>query len=192
MASYPKDRFDELPQDLKRVGAHRGPKKKGGGWIGFAWALLATGVLVVGGLFGLSRYLGVEVGIPFFAAPSQTPTPSFTPTAEPILDPNAEEFKARGLKVIVLNGTPTSGLQDTVGDALAGLGWVIDSRTNAATKDIEETTVYYEDVANEDAARGLVVALGVGEIRLVEPGTFPGAPLNVVIGLDYPGATATE
>ena len=32
--------------DLQRVGAHRAPKKRGGGWIGFGWAVLATGVLV--------------------------------------------------------------------------------------------------------------------------------------------------
>jgi len=192
MAAYPKDQFDQLPEDLTRVGAHRGPKKRGGGWVGFAWALLATGVLVFGGLYGLSRYMGIEIGLPIFAStPTPTATPTPTPTAEPILDPNTDEFKARQLKVTVLNGTPVAGLQNTVGDALSGLGWVVDSRTSAATRDVEETTVYYDNAANEDAARGLVVALGAGTIREVDPGTFPGAPLNIVIGADYPGATAT-
>ena len=76
MAAYPKDRFDKLPDDLKRIGAHRGPKKKGGGWIGFAVALLATGLLVFGGLWGLSKFVGIDVGLPIFqAAPEPTPTP---------------------------------------------------------------------------------------------------------------------
>jgi hypothetical protein len=90
----------------------------------------------------------------------------------------------------VLNGTPAVGLENTVGDALAAVGWVVDSRTNAGEKDVQKTIVYYSDAANEDVARGLVVSLGKGEIRLVGPEIFPGMPLTVVIGLDYPGATA--
>ena len=82
MAAHPKDRFDQLPEDLKRIGAHRGPKKKGGGWVGFAWALLATGVLIFGGLWGLSNIVGVDVGLPIFE-PAPTPTPSPTPTPTP-------------------------------------------------------------------------------------------------------------
>jgi len=67
MASYPKDRFDQLPEDLQRIGAHRGPAKKGRGWIGFAWALLATGVLIFGGLFAIGKVLGIDLGISIFA-----------------------------------------------------------------------------------------------------------------------------
>ncbi|MBX3098622.1 MAG: LytR C-terminal domain-containing protein [Salinibacterium sp.] len=189
MAAYPKDRFDQLPDDLKRIGAHRGPQKKGGGWLAFAVAVLATGLLVFGGLWGLSKFLGVDVGLPIFQAPATpTPTPTPTPTADPVLDPTTID-PTRGIKTTVLNGTPAAGLEDTVGDALAALGWVIDSRTNAGEKDVAKTVVYYSDPANEDVARGVVVSLGIGEIRLVSPETFPGMPLTVVIGLDYPGAT---
>ena len=189
MAAYPKDRFDELPDDLKRIGAHRGPKKKGGGWIAFAWALLATGVLIFGGLWGLSKFVGVDVGLPIFqAAPAATPTPTPTPTADPVLDP-ATIDPARLIKITVFNGTATAGLENTVGDALAAGGWPIDGRTNAAERDIAKTTVYYTTAADEDVARGLVVAMGVGEIRLVAPDVFPGTLINIVIGADYPGAT---
>lgn len=189
MAAYPKDRFDELPEDLKRVGAHRGPKKKGGGWVGLAWALLATGVLVFGGLWGLSKFVGVDVGLPIFdAAPSPTPTPTPTPTADPVLDPTTID-PARNIKVTVLNGTPTVDLEDSVGDALGAVGWMIESRALASEKNVEKTTVYYSDPANEDVARGVVVSLGQGQIRLVGADVFPAAPLTVVIGLDYPGAT---
>lgn len=191
MAAYPKDRFDQLPEDLKRIGAHRGPRKKGGGWIGFAWALLATGVLIFGGLWGLSKFVGVDVGLPIFqAAETPTPTPTPTPTADPVLDPTTID-PARGIRTVVLNGTQVVGIENTVGDALAAAGWTIDSRSRASQDNVEKTTVYYSDPANEDVARGLVVALGAGRIVLVNADAFPGSPLTIVIGLDYPGANPT-
>jgi hypothetical protein len=189
MAAYPKDRFDQLPEDLKRIGAHRGPKKKGGGWAAFALALLATGVLIFGGLWGLSKFVGVDVGLPIFQAePEVTPTPKPTPTADPVLDPTTVD-PARLIDVTVLNGTPTAGLENSVGDALAAVGWVVEARAPAGEKNIEKTVVYYSDPLNEDVARGVVVSLGKGEIRLVSPETFPASALTAVIGLDYPGAT---
>ncbi len=189
MAAYPKDRFDQLPEDLKRIGAHRGPKKKGGGWAGFALALLATGVLIFGGLWGLSTFVGVDVGLPIFQAPPEpTPTPTQTPTADPVLDPTTID-PARLIDVTVLNGTPAAGLENTVGDALAAVGWVVEARAPAGEKNVEKTVVYYSDPANEDVARGVVVTLGKGEIRLVSADIFPASALTAVIGVDYPGAT---
>lgn len=189
MAAYPKDRFDELPEDLKRIGAHRGPKKKGGGWVGFAWALLATGVLIFAGLYGLSKFVGVDVGLPIFQpAPTPTPTPTATPTADPVLDPTTID-PARAISVTVLNGTAVVDLEDTVGDALAAVGWSVNGRALAGEKDVAKTVVYYSDPANEDVARGVVVSIGAGEIRLVSPDIFPASPLTLVIGVDYPGAT---
>ena len=38
MAEQPRDRFDDIPSGVDRVGAHRSPRKPGRGWIGFAWA----------------------------------------------------------------------------------------------------------------------------------------------------------
>ena len=119
MASYPKDRFDQLPEDLQRIGAHRGPAKKGRGWIGFAWALLATGVLIFGGLFAIGKVLGIDLGISIFApAATPTPTPTPTPTMDPILDPTTIDQVARGIKIDVLNGTPIVDLENTVGDKI--------------------------------------------------------------------------
>jgi hypothetical protein len=190
MPSYPKDRFDELPEDLKRVGAHRSPRKRGRGWIAFAWAALATGVLVFAGLFGLSKFLGVDIGLPIFQAGTSstpTPTPTPTPTAEPVLDPTGIA-PDRNIKIAVLNGTTAAGLQNVAGDALAGAGWPIDSRSRASEQDIEKTTVYYSDPLNEDVARGLVVAMSVGQIRLVPADTYPGTAITIVLGADYPGA----
>lgn len=190
--AYPQDRFDQLPDDLERIGAHRGPARRGRGWVGFAWAALATLLLVVGGIVGLRTFVGINIDIPFLTAPQSTPAPLATPTetatAEPVLDPSSID-PARQITTSIYNGTVTPELQNTVGDALMAAGWTIDARALASTSDVEKTTVYYSDPANEDVARGLVVALGAGEISLVPPETFPGNPLSIVLGADYPGAT---
>ncbi|MBH0053497.1 MULTISPECIES: LytR C-terminal domain-containing protein [unclassified Salinibacterium] len=194
MASYPKDRFDELPEDVDRIGAHRGPKRRGRGWIGFAWALLATGVLVFGGLFALSQYLDDDLGIPFFAAPEEPAVnPEPAETVAPVTDP-ATIDPERALTIDVLNGTPESGLQTTVFDELTAAGWPTGSAAPASSRDIEDTYVYYSNPDDEDVASGLVAAIGRGEIRLVEDDIFPGVELTVVIGTDYlaPAVEATE
>jgi hypothetical protein len=186
MASFPEDRFDRIPDDLRRVGAHRAPRPRGRGWVGFLVAVLCTGVLVVGGLFALQRVAGFDLDLPFFAAPVEpTPTPTPDPTADPVLDPTTIDQAARGIKIDVLNGTAVSALQNTVGAELAALGWNIGSMLPSAEDDIDRTFVYYSDPANEDVARGLVVAMGAGDVRLTEPETFPGATLTIVLGMDY-------
>ncbi|WP_010203552.1 LytR C-terminal domain-containing protein [Salinibacterium sp. PAMC 21357] len=185
MASYPKDRFDEAPDDIERIGAHRGPKRRGRGWIGFAWALLATGVLVFGGLFALSQYLGDDLGIPIFATPEEpVEAPAPVETVAPVTDPAAID-PARALTVDVLNGTPETGAQTSVFDELTAAGWPMGSAAPASARDIEDTYIYYSNVADEDVASGLAAALGIGEIRLVEPDVFPAAQLTIVIGSDY-------
>lgn len=184
MAKFQTDQFDQQPDDLLRVGAHRGPRKKGRGWVAFAWAALATVVLVIGGLFGLSRLVdGVNFDIPIFGGDSTpTPTPTPTPTVPALTDP-ATLDPARKISITVLNGTPTVGLENTVGNLLAKAGWPIGARTLASETTVEKTYVYYSDPANEDVARGLVEALGVGDIRLSD--AFLGAPITIVLGADY-------
>ena len=191
MAAFPKDQFDDLPRDSARVGAHRGTRRRGRGWIAFAWAALATGVLVVGGLWGMERFFGIDNGITIFATPAPpTPTPTPVPTAEPITDPSIID-PALGLRISVLNASGTGGVQNTVGDQLGALGWPIGSRVNAAEVE-ERTMVYYNDPTLEGYARGLVVALGIGDVQLVDPATFPGQPLVVAVGSDFAGAPAPE
>lgn len=180
MAKFPQDRFDSVPSDLQRVGAHRAPKKKGRGWIGFAWAAVATILLSGVGIIGIVA-IDENINFDFLAPDKPVPTvPTEEPTAEPIVD--AE------VPLTILNGTPTVGLSNQVGDALIARGWGgaaegIGSRANASTDDVEETVVYYADPSLEGAARGLVLALGVGDVRLSTD--FPGSQITVVIGLDY-------
>ncbi len=105
MASYPKDRFDDLPPDLNRVGAHRAVPKGGRGWIAFAWAALASGVLVLAGLLGIAYLGNIDLGL-FPIASTPTPTPTPTPTAEPLTDPAliATLGADRAISITVLNG----------------------------------------------------------------------------------------
>ena len=182
MAKYPADQFDEIPTDVARAGAHRAPARSGRGWIAFAWAALATGVLVVGGLFGLNALRGLSF---LGEAPTSNATQSAVIEAEPVTDPSTID-PARGISITILNGTPTVGLETMAGDAL--VGWPVGAKLNATNRAEETTVVYYGDPANEDIARGLVLALGVGEIR---ESTAYNAPLTIVLGADYPPGAAT-
>ena len=186
MATFPKDQFDTLPEDLARQGAHRAPKKRGGGWVGFAWAALATGLLVVGGLYGLSLIdSSIRFEVPGITAGEEevvTPSESATPEVPPLTDPTTID-KARKITITILNGTGTAGLQNEAATALVAGKWPIGTRTTASQNDIEKTFIYYSNPADEDIARGLVLALGVGEIR--ESAAFIGAPITIVLGDDY-------
>jgi hypothetical protein len=184
MASFPHDQFDEIPADLQRVGAHRAPAKKGRGWLAFLAAVIATVVLVAGGLFVLSR-LNPEFSVPIPWFDQETPTP--TPTAEPVTDPVAFSTEQpelwAALTISVFNGTPTSGLANTVADQILAAGWPDPARANASERDEETTIVYYSSEEWEGVARGMVELLGVGEVELSD--AFPGAPITIVVGADY-------
>jgi LytR cell envelope-related transcriptional attenuator len=184
MAKYPKDQFDDVPADIVRVGAHRAPPKRGRGWITFAWALFAIGVLVIGGLYGLARIGAVhDLGLPFIGTPdTPTPTPTVAPVADAVIDPSTIDPE-RHISLTILNGTTTVNLENVAGDALAAAGWPVGTRTTATAKDEATTIVYYNNPADEDVARGVVIALGVGDVR--ESNAFLGAPITVVIGNDY-------
>lgn len=182
MANFPNDRFDSVPEDLLRVGAHRAPARKGRGWVTFAWAAIATLALVAAGLYGLAVLKGDGFRLPF-AQTSQTPsveaTPKPIPTASPKLDATAP--------ITILNGTKTVGLATTVGDYLVKQGWTgagtdLGTRANASSDAIEKTTVYYTTAADEAAARALVQSLKVGNVSL---STTFNDRLTVVLGSDY-------
>jgi hypothetical protein len=196
MATKPTDRFDSLPDDLLRTGAHRAAPKRGAGWIAFAWAALATGVLVAVGLSGLAVIRGT-IDLPF-ATPRMTGGPAITPTSTPsptsTLSPTSTPsptIQAKidpALAITVLNGTTTKGLATATGNYLVKQGWTgasakIGSRTNAPTSNVTKTVVYYGAAANEAAARAMVLSLKIGEIRLSQ--AYPGSPITVLLGSDY-------
>ena len=177
MAKYPRDQFDDIPVELDRVGAHRAPVRAARGWITFAWAALFTGIFVIGGVAALNAFRGRSfLGEP----PPVTSTPSVEVTADPILDPTLIAPE-RGITITILNGTTTVGLENVAGDSL--VGWPVGARLIAAERNEETTIVYYSNPADEDVARGLVIALGAGEIK--ESSAYPGASVTVVLGSDY-------
>ena len=190
MATQSTDRFDSVPDDLLRTGAHRAAPKRGRGWVAFAWAALATGVLVAAGLFGLAVIRGT-INLPFTspsAAATVKPTSTPTPTSTATPTPTAAAKINPALAITILNGTKTKGLAAAVGDTLVKQGWSgassgIGTRGNASSSDITKTVVYYGDAANVSAARAMVLSLKVGELRLSPE--FPKSPITVVLGSDY-------
>lgn len=192
MAEYTPDRFDEIPDALGRVGAHRAPPSRGRGWVAFSWAALVSGVLVVGGLYGLSLISDrVNFELPGLGTAEPMPTPTETPSAPPSIDPITDPALAElpaGFVITVLNGTEVDGLGTTARDLLAAPGWPVGTVTSAAQTDIVETVVYYNDPTLEGVAAGMAVLLGAGVIELSD--AFPGAPVTVVLGADFAAIAA--
>jgi hypothetical protein len=193
MANFPQDQFDEVPAELKRVGAHRAPRRKGRGAIAFAWAALATGILVIGGLYGLSRINpDITFALPDFgggADPASTPSSSAS-IVPPVTDPTTVDPEL-DLSISVLNGSGTDGLQNIAGDAIEDAGWPNPARNNSTTREEESTVIFYRSTEFEGIALGLSQLLGVGTIQLSD--AFLGAPVTIIVGNDYAtvaGATA--
>ncbi|WP_150307988.1 LytR C-terminal domain-containing protein [Planctomonas psychrotolerans] len=183
MPNHPSDRFDDVPADLQRVGAHRAPRRpRRALWV-FGWAALATGVLVLAGVIAIT-VIGSNNAFTGTLPLGPTTAEEATATAEPVID--------ESLVVTVLNGSSSAGLAIEAADALTDDGWTIGSRANASSDDIETTTVYYWDPADEGPARGLARSLGVSAIELSDTyapaaGDDPdvAARLTVVLGADY-------
>ncbi|MFP3466090.1 LytR C-terminal domain-containing protein [Leifsonia sp. SIMBA_070] len=182
---FPRDRFDEIPDDLKRVGAHRAPRPRGRGWMAVGWAALATIVLVGAGIVGLSLVNGSISfhGAGASASRTGTPTPTATPTPTPTIVPTVNP----ALSVNVLNGTTREGLASTVGDKLTAAGWKVGALANADRTDLAATIIYYGDPANQAAALGVAQSLPGATIQQSTAFSDTGADITVVIGANYPG-----
>lgn len=176
MPSFPPDRFDDLPVDLDRVGAHRAPRKRGAGWTGFVWAVVATVVLIA---IGAVWIVVLNNGLDFGSSPSAPPSTTATsgPTAAPTVDPS--------LTVTVLNGTSTAGLASGIADILTAAGWKVGATSNASTNDVAKTVVYYADAGLEGAARGVAGSIPGSTISLSQDFVDSASQLVVVLGSDY-------
>lgn len=179
-SSYPQDRFDEIPKGEERVGAHRRPPRPHQGWITFAWAALATGIIVGLGVIGLlvinNRVEFNDVFTPPTGIADTTATATPTPTVVATADPAAA--------VAVLNGTVQAGLAATAGDALTAAGWNVATVGNADTETEAVTTVFYADAGLEGAALGLAQAIGSTTVVL-SPEVAQTGDLVLVLGADY-------
>ncbi|HYP72838.1 MAG TPA: LytR C-terminal domain-containing protein, partial [Microbacterium sp.] len=151
----PKDRFDDLPADHGRIGAHRAENPRMRGGVVLLWSVIATVVLVALGVFGSMIATG---RITLFPTPE--PTVTVAPTAEAVLDTS--------YAVTVLNATPQRGLAAAIRDTVIAAEWPADSVLDgdAGSEDFPTTTVYYATPADEGAARGLAQAIGGADVQL--------------------------
>jgi len=180
-----KDRFDDVPVDGGRIGAHRAENPRIRGGVVVLWSAIAIIVLVALGIFGTLVTTG---RVTLFPAPSSTPT--VARTAEPVVDTS--------YKVTVLNATTQSGLAGAVAQTVVAAGWSADDVTagDAGSTDFPTTTVFYSDPAEEGAARGLAQVIGGANLSLSDAyqtlvDGAGGKLLVVVIGADRTDAGAT-
>jgi hypothetical protein len=184
--TYPRDRFDEVPTQRGRVGAHRAENPRMRGGLVFLWAAAATLVLVAAGVFGTLVASG-RIDLVPEATPSSTPEPTVTPVID------------TSFSVLVLNATPVEGLASKVTDEIIAAGWKSNQvlAGGAGSTDFRTTTVYYPNPEDEAAAAGLANAIGGAEIE--QSADYLQSPdqkqLTVVIGLDRvstPSPTPTK
>jgi len=188
MSTAPRDRFDDVPHDLTRVGAHRGPAPRGRGWVVFAWAALATGVLVAVGLFTLSRVDSrFSIELPFASGDSAAgPAASQSAADESpaITEPGSvDPAIADALRISILNASKNDDAEDGIATKLKDAGWNISGTADADERTSKATVVYYSGKEYEGVAKGMVQILGTGSIRLSS--AFPGAPVTIVLGDDF-------
>ncbi|MFL0412354.1 LytR C-terminal domain-containing protein [Microbacterium paludicola] len=171
--SFPRDRFDDVPRQPARVGAHRAEQPRTPRGVVLMWAALATVILMIAGILGF-LVLSQRTGI----VPDP---PQAEPTVAPVVD---TEYT-----VLVLNGTSTSGVAEEVAAQLVAAGWeegsVIPSDSSAT--DFPETTVYYASPEEEAAALGVAQAIGGARTEQSDQYDQLGdeeKELTVVVGLD--------
>ncbi|MDP4333097.1 LytR C-terminal domain-containing protein [Curtobacterium sp. A7_M15] len=189
---YPRDRFDDVA-DGPRVGAHRGAQRRGRGWIAFAWAALATGV-IVGVCVLVLALLNGSYSFNGSASPSVSPSASSSATAAPTssASSSASQAPAAGTpadqgatSLVVLNGTSTTGLAAKGSAALTSAGWKVTSTGDAGTTGATSTIVYYQQAAQAAVAQGVAKSLGTTAVQ--QSAAFPNADISVVLGADYAG-----
>jgi hypothetical protein len=174
--SFPPDRFDDLPPQGGRVGAHRAENPHLRGWVVFLWAAVATVILIVAGIFG-----SLVVGGRIVLFPTPTPTASPTPSITPVIDTT--------YTVVILDATGGNGKADAAKAKLVAAGWSSDSvLASAAGSTYPVTTVYYPLPADVAAAEGVARLIGGAKVvqsTQYQPAATPdAAQLVIVLGTD--------
>jgi len=149
------------------------------------WAVVAALVLLVVGIFGSLVVMG---RISLFPETVETVAP--VPEETGIVDTS--------YSVMILNATPADGLDDQMRDELVNAGWAADVvfAVDGASDDFAETTVFYVDEADEQAAIGLANLIGGAVVQqddfYADLNETEQAQLTVVIGLDRTTAAPDE
>jgi hypothetical protein len=190
---FPKDRFDVVPTDLDRIGAHRAPRHRWRGLLWLVWCLVAILVIVGAGwiylhvldrnLFGGSAEPQPTITETRRATPTVTPTPTATPTATPT--PTATMVPSTTIKI--LNGVGRAGLAADAKNKLQTAGWTTVSTGDAKQLGVPTTTVYYSDPTLRGVALGVAQSLGTTAVAQSDEYASEGTQLTVVLGADYSG-----
>lgn len=151
---YPKDRFDDLPADARRLGAHRADNPRTLGAAGWVIALVATLALIAAGVIGT---LLATDRLSLFPQPSAS-TPAAT--IQPVLDTS--------FSILLIDASGQDGVVAAVRSEVLAAGWSEDkvSESSSDASDFETTTVYYAAPEDQAAARGLADAIGVEWVEL--------------------------
>lgn len=150
--SYPRDRFDELADEPGRVGAHRAENPRLRPGIVALWAVIATVLLTVIGIFGA---LVISERIVLF--PEPVPTVAAPAVVDPVVDPS--------YSVLVLNASGQAGLATQAAETIIAAGWAADAvNPGDAGASFEVTTVFYVNPEDEAAALGLAGVIGGAEV----------------------------
>lgn len=176
-SSSPRDRFDDIPSDPQRVGAHRAARPRFRWVVTLMWWLLAVAVLSVGGILAviaLQQNDRLDIDLP-----SPDPTASATPeTAPAVID--------TGYPVLLFNGAGEEVAVDPLQAALVAEGWAPEQILVADDdQDIAVSTVYYVAEGDEGAARGVAELLGIEAVELnPDFATMSEGGITVLLGLD--------
>lgn len=177
MAKEEPDSFDELSTNIKRVGAHRGPVRRGRGLIQLGAMVAAFAVLFFAGQFAVQQW-----GASILPVVNDTQL-QYPEVAKPSYEvPVVDVVKDSEMAVTVLNGTARSGFASQVGDYLDRQTYHVIARANASSL-VDETVIYYNHLGVEGQARSVAETLGVERVELAT--AFQGSPITVVLGEDY-------
>lgn len=188
--THPKDRFDELPADTARVGAHRAENPRLRAGLLLFWSAVAVLVLIAVGILGTLLISGRLSLFPSGA--DSAPAAEAPVEAAPVVDTS--------YPVLILNATAERGLANSIAETVIAAGWSTESVNagEAGSQDFATTTIYYPSAEDEGAARGLAEVIGGANLELSDayPGPVdadgnPGTQLTVVVGLDRAGGDTT-
>ncbi|WP_022882505.1 LytR C-terminal domain-containing protein [Gryllotalpicola ginsengisoli] len=187
--NFPKDRFDVVPPDLERVGAHRAPRRPATGLMWLLWCAVAIVVIVGAGWMYLRVLDGSLPGAS--SASTSTPTASSTqrPTATksptPAASPTPTATRVASAPVSVLNGAGITGLAAQGAAKLTAAGWTAVTTGNAPQTGQAATTIYYSDASARGIALGVAQDLGIGSVQQSDEFAAQGAQVVVVLGSDF-------
>jgi hypothetical protein len=181
--TQPRDRFDDVPRERHRVGAHRAENPRMRAGLIVLWAAVAAVILFAVGVF-LSLLWTDRIS--FGPEPS---TPAAVESTAPV---GAVDTS---YTVWILNAGPDPAQTDRAKSLAVGVGYAEDAvaTSEADQQDFATSTVYFSDAADEGPARALASALGIAQVAQSDAykpiDDSAGRQLTVVLGVDF-GADA--